>query len=40
MYADDGNQLSTSTVASLYKNAMLVGSVTDTLVYCDNLNNK
>lgn len=37
LYEDDGSQLSASTVGSLYNNAMLVGSVTDTLVYCTGM---
>lgn len=38
LYANDGSQLSASTVATLYNGTMLVGSVTDTLVYCTHMN--
>lgn len=35
LYSDDGNQISGNSVASLYNNKMLIGTVQDKLMYCD-----
>ncbi|XP_067687607.1 serum paraoxonase/arylesterase 1-like [Haliotis asinina] len=35
LFLDDGNLISASTVATIYKKKMLIGSVFDKLVYCD-----
>lgn len=35
IYSDDGNSISGSSVASIYDNKMLVGSVMDKLIYCE-----
>lgn len=35
LYSDDGSQISGSSIASLYKGKLLVGSVVDKMVFCD-----
>lgn len=35
LYSDDGSNLSGSSVASIYDNKMLIGSVVDKLLYCE-----
>lgn len=35
LYADDGTQMSGCSVASFYNKSMLIGSVIDSLVYCE-----
>ncbi|KAL4217225.1 hypothetical protein ACF0H5_023677 [Mactra antiquata] len=35
LYSDDGSNISAGTVASIYDNKMLIGSVVDKLMYCE-----
>ncbi len=35
LFVDDGQLITGSAVATVYKNRMLIGSIFDSLVYCD-----
>jgi arylesterase/paraoxonase len=35
LYSDEGNNISAGSVASIYDNKMLIGSVQDKLLYCE-----